>query len=542
MKGTRCRSFEFWVFLAAIALCLPAGVASAQEELIWPVQTNLVRNLDDSVEVWADVGDVTIWNTREELKINVVPAGYRIVKAAFHVVTDPAEFTAILDKKGRPDFQLMKYVTEYQNAVPSHLQVIDIQTLDVCWAVNPTKCPPNRYVMVAVELQGVEERAYADGSGIAREHPLDVPVFWGKYATYPLAKVEPGHFVDAPVNGLTYRTVTQEGITGEEGQFWFLPDERITFHVGNLYLGEALADRSVTPMDLFQAQIDDDRVLNMARLLQSLDGDGNPGAGSINITEAVRACLNNALVTFPMPGDLFSNDAAVESLINAVHSNCAVALVAVTKEEAAENLVSGTKGANLIARNISKTPGAKSDKAQIEIMPVYVPAKKSNGSLTTVTYYDDAGVLRESRNVAKPIVVSYVDEVEGTSGAMDVFIAISTDDGDTWKRRNISKTADKSSKIGYPGKSWKPMLEVADNFIMVAWTDKYCHGGRPTYAITKCPEGEAGCTVCRDTGEGQICTVDYPYDDAYWADDLYGVGGPQRTVISEDHPEVGEVP
>ena len=36
--------------------------------------------------------------------------------------------------------------------------------------------------------------------------------------------------------------------------------------------------------------------------------------------------------------------------------------------------------------------------------------------------------------------------------------------------------------------------------------------------------------------------TDYPGDDAYWKDDLFGVGGPQRSVIYEDYPEMGEVP
>jgi hypothetical protein len=39
-----------------------------------------------------------------------------------------------------------------------------------------------------------------------------------------------------------------------------------------------------------------------------------------------------------------------------------------------------------------------------------------------------------------------------------------------------------------------------------------------------------------------VCTTDYPGDDAYWQDDLFGVGGPQRSVIYEDYPEMGEVP
>ena len=95
----------------------------------------------------------------------------------------------------------------------------------------------------------------------------------------------------------------------------------------------------------------------------------------------------------------------------------------------------------------------------------------------------------ETRYEAKPIVVSYLDEIECT-GAFDVFVAISRDDGDTWKRRNLSRTADKSSLLGYNGHSEKPMLKVKDNMIFVAWTDKYCRGGRPGYAITVCRRPE----------------------------------------------------
>jgi len=94
--------------------------------------------------------------------------------------------------------------------------------------------------------------------------------------------------------------------------------------------------------------------------------------------------------------------------------------------------------------------------------------------------------------------------------------------------------------------SQKPMLKVKDNMIFVAWTDKYCRGGRPGYAITVCPDTTGDglpdpCEVCRDTAEGTVCTIDYPGDDAYWQDDLFGAGGPQRSVIYEDYPEMGEV-
>ena len=354
------------------------------------------------------------------------------------------------------------------------------------------------------------------------------------------------------MNGLGFSTITQFGNTGNDGQFWFLPDEYVAFSVGNLFLGEAFADRRVAPPDLFEgADMDDDRTINVARLLQSFDADGNHIHGAINITEPVVACLNSALgdiAEIPPPDEFFADDAAVGALIDATITACdgIVALTAVTKEEALENLNSGMQAGNLMKRNISKTPDMASDKAKIEIVPVYVPALRADDSPTDVVYHDEYGEVIEERNVAKPIVVSYLDEIEGTNSA-DVFVAISRDDGDTWKRRNLSKTADKSSLLGYPGVSQKPMLKVKDNMIFVPWTDKFCRGGRPGYAIEVCPDTNGDgqpdpCDICRETDEGTFCAPDYQGDDAYWKDDIFGVAGPQRSVIYEEFPEMGEIP
>jgi hypothetical protein len=123
-------------------------------------------------------------------------------------------------------------------------------------------------------------------------------------------------------------------------------------------------------VDLFEgADMDDDRVLNVARLLQSFDADGNPAQGAINITEPVIACLESAMTglpPIPEPDVFFADDYAVGELIDATIAACAgeVELTAVTKEEALENLNSGMKAGNLMKRNISKTPGMKSDKAE----------------------------------------------------------------------------------------------------------------------------------------------------------------------------------
>jgi hypothetical protein len=559
------------MLLLFMALGLAPGIVGAGEEPVWPVKSDLIYKDGDLADLWHDAGiDVGIKNSKDVLTITIDPGeDLGIEEVGIHIVADPADFEAILDKKGRPkmkDFDYRGLILEDTGALgDSYEREIPLAPYEICWGVDPEKCPPNRYILVAVDLHRDTGEVDADGNEIWEKLPETCyaqnddygdwferfdkeNAAFGSYIIYPLAKVESGHFIDANVNGLSFETPTQSGTTGDEGQFWFIPDERIEFSVGSVPLGDALADRRVSPVDLFEgSDMDDDRVINVAWLLQSLDSDGNPAQGAINIPEPVIACLESALDESPdmLPVD-FAVEADVSALIAAVQEGCDQELTAIDRDEAHANLVSGQKAGNLMKKNVSKTPGMKSDKAKIEIVPVYVPALRSDDTPATVVYHDAEGGVIEERGEAKPIVVSYLDEVEGT-GALDVFVAISRDDGETWKRRNISKTADKSSLAGTPGESWKPMLKVKDNKIFVAWTDKYCRGGRPGYAITVCPDEDGngapdeGCVICRETDEGTKCTTDYPGDDAYWQDDLFGVGGPQRSVIYEDYPEMGEV-
>jgi hypothetical protein len=435
MKRANFFSPRFALFLLPLVLCMSPGSVGAEEELLWPLDTKLMVKdwVIDAPDAWVDVGDVSLWNTRDHLKIQIVPHDTLwIEEVAIHVVQDPADFDAVLGKDGMPKPSRFDYKTdylddEYPSVVNSHLEEIPLSNFEICWGVNPERCPPNLYIIVHVELMKqteevidevlqevwvtLPEAAYAENGGVFDRFDKDEGIIWGWYVTYPLAKVEPGHFIDANVNGLTYVTPTQAGVTGQEGQFWFIPQERVALSVGSLSLGDVLGDRRVSPVDLFEgADLDDDRVLNVARLLQSFDADGNPGQGAINITEPVIDCLDAALVDFdPMPPEeFFADDDLVGALIDATIAACAgvVELTAVTKEEALENLNSGMKAGNLMKRNISKTPGMKSDKAKIEIVPVYVPALHSDGSPTEVVYHDADGNVIETRGVAKPIVVT----------------------------------------------------------------------------------------------------------------------------------------
>jgi len=106
-----------------------------------------------------------------------------------------------------------------------------------------------------------------------------------------------GVFIDGPVEGLRFDTASQSGLTNSNGEFTYIAGETVTFSIGGIVLGSALATSSLTPFDLFdmdppstegelRAELsnydnvtDFHRVANMAMLLVSLDNDGDPDNG-----------------------------------------------------------------------------------------------------------------------------------------------------------------------------------------------------------------------------------------------------------------------
>lgn len=180
--------------------------------------------------------------------------------------------------------------------------------------------------------------------------------------------------------------------------------------------------------------------------------------------------------------------------------------------------------------NVSKTPEFLSNKAKIAQLTQYTQARKSDGTAInpvdgkcTVTTESGAtleiGVIRTGKCQVQPQVVTYVDAIE--TGAQDTFAAVSLDDGQTWRRSNLSHSADKEVTIngvtyGY-GDTAKPALSSAGRNMFVAWTGKYCPSGNPSGFLYG------------DQGSG-------------YADDLYQVAGPQAYVdyaAAYDRPDLG---
>jgi hypothetical protein len=101
--------------------------------------------------------------------------------------------------------------------------------------------------------------------------------------------IRDGRLIDAPVQGVRYVSGSVSGITGSGGEFQYEADNGISFFIGDIALGEATPGKSlITPLDLVPGgTLDTLAVINIARLLQSLDSV--PGDASISIPATVRA-------------------------------------------------------------------------------------------------------------------------------------------------------------------------------------------------------------------------------------------------------------
>jgi hypothetical protein len=370
-----------------------------------------------------------------------------------------------------------------------------------------------------------------------------------------------GHFVDAPVQGVRAVTPTTDVLTNESGGFDYFPDEWVALYLGQHLLGSAIADHRVSPLDLFESSDTDDvEVINMARLLQSLDCDGFAKSG-IQITpgtasafDAVMAEKGFASLNFY---EIDQIDEIIGETVSRASSECP-SMQVVSAEDAKIHLDAQLNN-SMFRKNISRTPEMATAKSKLDVMPVLVPATRANGELVVseatvgngVDFFDENANYLYTREMVRPLVAVYADQnPDSPTLASDVFGAVSRDDGKTWKRKNLSRAADRSSfklanGLPYYGDVKKPNISIKGNYILAVWQSKFCRGGRPAYSIQVCPEKDIdtngdgvpdSCIMCSGEGENEHCDVDDTSDDQYYVDDIWGVGGPQR---SHDYTEDG---
>ncbi|WP_394130853.1 hypothetical protein [Shewanella maritima] len=125
----------------------------------------------------------------------------------------------------------------------------------------------------------------------------------------PAPTVLSGQFLDSAVIGIGYRTETQSGFTDENGNYDYVEGETVTFFIGDLEFPATTATGTVTPLNIAMTEdVTDNLVVNMTRLLQTLDQDDDPSNG-ITITET--AAASAAPVDFAQDVEDFAADADV---------------------------------------------------------------------------------------------------------------------------------------------------------------------------------------------------------------------------------------
>lgn len=525
------------------------------------------------------VGTVEVWNTRMDFNLVITPSpGLALSKVYIFLDGEPAPAPTVGEDGEvqwiEPEYGDWPYTVKFkkflQDSYVLSVKLADLKYLQ--WGQWGEPWLQKRLVTVAVRVQmrtvftDPQRLAHAVSWQTAAEAALNsstgphtftawalnpyVPIdvqrtAWGENTfafRYELQHPKHTQFVvDGPVNGLGYRSRTHEGTTGVDGGAWYYPGEDIAFSIGDLDLGYAKADERVTPLDIFpNLEISDAPVANVARLLLSLDAD--PGAqGSIQISEDSMTVLQKAMAALLITSIDFADSATMDALLAKIAelgAQAGLPFTAVSATDAVARLEQAL-GNSLLRRNISKSPEYAVDKPKLDIVPIWVPARKADGTATVVEYKDKDGNVIENRDKVKPLIVTYTEEQDNTNKGMrrasDIITAVSLDDGATWKRFNVSHMAGHSSfTLGtgekFPGDSRAPQQKIAEDKILVVWDSAYARGGKPRVAIKTVEQGDT-----------------YPYDDAYAVRDLWGVRGRQGSVnydLDDDVADqgIGEIP
>jgi subtilisin family serine protease len=143
--------------------------------------------------------------------------------------------------------------------------------------------------------------------------------------------INSGSFIDSTVEGLRYKTNTQNGFTNSNGTFTYRNGEIIKFYIGNIPIGSVIGKSFITPIDLVDGgTILNTEVLNIARVLQTFDSDKNLSNG-ITLVDGAKN-LSSSL------GVDFSNSAFITSLLNEVNATEDESLIEISSTTAKKHL------------------------------------------------------------------------------------------------------------------------------------------------------------------------------------------------------------
>ena len=101
------------------------------------------------------------------------------------------------------------------------------------------------------------------------------------------------YYIDSAVSGVNYACGSKEGITGTNGEFTFEVGSSCTFYLGDMELRGVDAGLLVNGENVYETDV------KIARILQSLDSDGNPDHGITIEASTVQALAEEGISSLP---------------------------------------------------------------------------------------------------------------------------------------------------------------------------------------------------------------------------------------------------
>lgn len=117
------------------------------------------------------------------------------------------------------------------------------------------------------------------------------------------------YYIDSAVSGINYKCGQQEGITGTDGSFTFQVGQSCTFYLGDMELRDVHTGLLVDGTNIYETDV------KIARILQSLDTDGNPDNGITIDATTVAALSDNDITALP------TSEAEMDEMLAVIAAN-----------------------------------------------------------------------------------------------------------------------------------------------------------------------------------------------------------------------------
>ncbi|MDO6461906.1 hypothetical protein Q4485_14435 [Granulosicoccaceae sp. 1_MG-2023] len=231
-----------------------------------------------------------------------------------------------------------------------------------------------------------------------------------------------GKFIDSPVSGLAYSSVDAEGSesytgrTNIAGEFRYNTGDSIVFSVGDISMPATAAQSIVTPLNIADTDNPaDTQVLNILRLLQTLDEDGDASNG-ISISQQAHEAAEGLEL------DLSSEDFATDSATLAYLQAALGTETTLIDSETALAHFTDTLNLSEESPSISFTEKSLNNQSFYLIDQEDILAERSTGELDSVSFSDTGVTLIADNSTTS---ASY----EVSNGMLHL---IGEDDSNTW--------------------------------------------------------------------------------------------------------------